>query len=445
MQQLPIGMSAYSRGHGALVPVVLRNLLVEDAPTSPSGKALLPRPGLEEVYNRPNIRGVYSDPGVFGGALYYVSGETLYENDLSLGTVYGLDRIEWAYTVDALFILSGGDVYQYDGSTVEATAFPDDAAVSSIAQLSNILFAVRQDTGTIYFRLPNDTTWNPLDFFSAEREPDPAIGLRSLNDLLYVFGVSSVEMFALTGDAESPVDRVEGASFSRGVKDRDSIVLMDNTLYFVGEDSIAYRVANVPERVSDHGIEERLRASGSASGFTYSWDGHKLWVVQLDNETLAFDVSGATWTEMVFDDAPFPGIGHYDGTTSWVGGDKVYRLVERNDDDGALIERIFTSIFPSEEPVSCDAIEITLSPGTVAVNVEQPIILTRYSDDQGRTWSDWREAYCGFSGQYRKRARLRRLGMVDSPGRVFQHKMTDPVYMRFSGVVLDPPLGGRSR
>jgi len=444
MPQLPIGLSAYSRGQGTLAPIRLENLLIEDAPTSPSGKVLLQRPGLEAVYDRPNIRGVYADPGVFGGALFYVTGETLYENSISLGSVFGLDRIEWAYTVDGLFILSGGDVYLYDGSTLVVTAFPDDAPVSSITQINNFVVAVRQDTGTMYFRIPGDVTWNPLDFFSAEREPDPVVAVRPLNDLLYAFGSSSVELFALTGNADAPFDRVEGASFSRGTKDRDSIAPMDNTLFFIGEDSVAYRVGNVPERVSDHGIEERLRRSGSASSFAYNWDGHKVYVVELDDETLAYDAAGG-WSTMTRGEFTFPGIGYDDGSTTWVGGAKVWRLTERNDDDGLELTRAFTSIVPTESPVFCDAIEIQLSPGVAAVGDEAAIVQTRFSDDQGRTWSDWRDAQTGLSGQYRNRVRIRRLGMIDAPGRVFQHRITDAVYMRFSGVVMNPPLGGRSR
>lgn len=444
MASLPIGMSAYSRGHGVLAPIVLENLLVEEAPTSPSGKALLARPGLEEVYDRPNNRGVYSDPGVYGGALFYVSGESLYENDLLIGDLFGLDRIEWAYTVDGLFILSGGDVYLYNGVTLVQTAFPDDAAVASITQINNFVIAARQDTGVMYFRIPGDTTWNALDFFSAEREPDPVIAVRTLNDLLYAFGSSSVELFALTGDVDAPLDRVEGASFSRGTKDRDSIVPMDNTLIFIGEDSIAYRVGNVPERISDHGIDERLRRSGSATALSYNWDGHKVYVVQLDDETLAYDAAGG-WSTMTRGEDPFPGIGHYDGSVNWVAGDKVWKLSERNDDDGLPLTRVFTSILPTEAPVFCDAIEIQMSPGVSAVGDEQAIVQTRWSDDQGRTWCDWRNGLTGFSGQYRKRLRIRRLGLADAPGRIFQHRITDPVYLRFSGVSLNPPLGGRSR
>lgn len=445
MPALLLGLSAYSRADGALAPVRLVNLIPEDAPTSPTGKVLLGRPGLEEVQDWADLRGVYRDAGVFDNDLFSVAGTTLRRDTTTLGTVSGDDRIEWAYTVDGLFVLGGGIVYQYDGSTLEATAFPDDAAVASLAQIDNILVAVRQDTGTVYFRLPGDTTWNGLDYFSAEREPDPAIAVRQLNDLLYVFGRSSVELFAPTGDATVPFGRVDGASFARGCKDRDSIVGLDNTLFFVGEDSVAYRADSVPQRISDHGIEERLRQSLTASAFSFSWDGHKLWVVELDGETLAYDVASGSWIQLTYDGGRFPGLGWYDGVDAYVGGAKLWKLADRADDDGQEMERVFTSIAPVNAPVTCHALEVILSPGVSEVDGEQAIVQTRLSRDQGRTWGDWRDAQIGFSGEYRKRARLRRWGMLDAPGAAFEHRITDPVKVRFSGVEMNPPLGGRSR
>ncbi len=208
-----------------------------------------------------------------------MSDETLYRDQVSIGTVTGSDRPEWAYTVDGLFVLSGGVVYQYDGATLATDAFPDSALVASITQINSILVAVRQDTGTIYFRLPGDTVWNALDFFSAERKPDPALAVRVLGDFLYVFGSASIELFSTTGDAAVPFVRIDGASVNRGIKARDAICQMDNTLFFVGEDNIVYRQENIPARISDHGIEEQIRRSTGAAAFTYTWDGHTFYVL----------------------------------------------------------------------------------------------------------------------------------------------------------------------
>lgn len=443
--RLPFGLSSYSRADGRLAPVRLLNLFPESSPTSPGGVVLLPRPGLNPLYSRSSVRGIYKEDGVFSGDLFVVAGTTLYRNNVSIGTVAGSDRVEFAYTVDGLFVLGGGIVYDTDGATVTATSFPDSASVASICQINSILLAVRADTGTVYFRLPGDTVWGALDFFSAEREPDPAICVRALADTMYVYGSSSIEPFVPTGNAAVPFQRLDGASISRGLKDRDSVALLDNTLFHVGEDNIAYRLDSVPTRISNHGIEERIALSATVKAFTFARDGHTFWVIGLETETLAYDVSTGQWTQFTYDDGPFPTVGFYDGETTWVGGDEVWTLTDRSDDDGVAVERLFTYVAATEAPVACNCIEVQLSPGVTAVGSEPALIQHRFSDDQGRTWSDWVEASTGFGGDYRKRVRYRRLGMVDAPGRLGEVRITDATNVRFSGIEMNPPGGGRSR
>lgn len=442
--RLLFGLSAYSRANGRLAPVRLLNHIVEQAQTSPSGIVALPRPGLAPFASRVP-RGLYKEDGVYSGDLFDVSGTTLYRDGVSVGTIAGTDRTEWAYTVDGLFILGNGVVYQYNGTTLTATSFPDSASVASITQLNSVLVAVRADTGTIYFRIPGDTTWNALDFFSAERKPDPAVAVRTLGDVLYVFGTATIEQFAPTGSSRTPFQRIGGVVINRGLKDRDSLALMDNTLFFTGEDNIDYRLTEgAPARISDHGIEERIQASTTAKSFAFSWQGHTIRVLGLDDETLAYDVAGG-WAQYTYDGGAFPSLGLYDGETTYVGGAEIWTFADRNTDDAAQMERLFTAVLPADAPISCDCLEVQLSPGVSTIDAEPALIQMRWSDDQGRTWTDWKEASTGFGGEYRKRVRFRRLGMADSPGRAFEIRTTDDVEMRFSGCELNPPNGGRSR
>lgn len=441
--ELPFGLSAYSRFNGKLPPVRLLNRYVEPAPTSQTGVVLYPRPGLDPLYNRA-CRGLYRQDGVFGGDLFSVTGTDLYRAAAVIGTVSGSDRARFTYTTDGLFILSGGIVYQYTG-TLTATSFPDDAVVSSLTQIDNYLVATRADTGTVYFRVPGDTTWNPLDFFSAEREPDPALAVWGLADLLYVFGTSSIEPFAPTGNAESPFQRLQGASFTRGCKTGDSVALLDNTLFFVGDDNKVYRIEAVPKRVSDHGQEEKIRASETAKAGAFSWDGHDFYVVELPDLTLVYDAASGGWSEFQQGSSPFPSLILFDGDTTYVGGDKIYTLTDRSDDDGVSMQRVFSSVVPTDKPIQCDAIEVSLSPGLTTVGEEPAVIETRISRDQGRTWGDWRQQSTGFGGDYRKRVRWRRWGMIDAPGVVFEHRDSAGVSIRISGVEFNPSLGGRSR
>lgn len=445
MTELSFGLSSYSRADGRLPSLRLINWLSEQAPTTETGLILLPRWGMAPLFDLPNVRGLYREDGVVGGSLLTISDQTLFVNDEAVDDVPGTDKVEWAYTLDGLFLLSGGIVYETDGDTVTASELPDGVLASSLAQIDGILLASHRDTQEIFFRLPGDTTWAALDKIVAVREPDPVLALRSLADLLWVFGSSSIEPFAPTGDIEAPLQRLDGASINRGCKDRDSIVQADNTLIFVGEDNIVYRLSNVPERISDHGIEERMGLSVTCSAWSYVQDGHTIVVFNLDAETLAYDLSNGKWIQFKYAANRFINLGIYDGRKTYVGGAKVWTLESRANDDGEELERLFTSLAPTKRPVSCDALQVSLSPGVAQIGDPSATLQTRWSDDQGRTWKGWREASTGEGGQYRKRIIYRRLGMIDAPGRVFEHRITDDVNVRVSGVEMNPPTGGRAR
>lgn len=66
-----------------------------------------------------------------------------------------------------------------------------------------------------------------------------------------------------------------------------------------------------------------------------------------------------------------------------------------------------------------------------------PSVEMRYSDDQGRTWSNWRATSPGLIGEYRKRPVWQRLGMIREPGRAFEFRMTDPVVATMAGVLMN--------
>lgn len=444
--KIPFGLGSYQRGAERLPKVRLINRFAEQSPMAKAGLVLLQRPGLVEYLDLPGTcRGLYKQSGVFEGAMLSVFGTTIYRAAEVVASVTGSDAVQWAYTTDGLRLLADGTIYHVDDAG-DPDDFPDGARVVSIAAINDILCAIREGTQQIYYRLPGDIAWNALDFTSAEAEPDNAVGLMELAGELWAFGRSSIEIFYPTDQVNQPLQRADGRRIQRGCKDRDSIAKLDNTLFWIGEDNVAYRAAETPQRVSDHGIEERIAASAFATAWTYDLAGHKFYVVNLEEECLAYDVASGQWHQLKrHGRSGFVATGLFDGSTTYVADEQIWTLdPEAATDDGEQIERIFTSVVPTDKPMSADALEVGLSPGTSPLGTTS-VIETRWSDDQGRTWSAWREASLGTEGAYRTRARIRRLGMIDAPGRVFEHRETDPSITRISDVDLNPPLGGRSR
>lgn len=149
--------------------------------------------------------------------------------------------------------LSGGGVH-----TLKPCSVPDDVPIVDLATLAGYVVGVQGASHKFFWIHPGETDIEPLSFSSAEYEPDDLVGAMAVGDQLWLFGQSSVEAWYASGDAEQPFLRTQGRAFSQGVipntiaRNQDEIVL-------VGQDRVAYRIAGTPERISHHGIEEKLR------------------------------------------------------------------------------------------------------------------------------------------------------------------------------------------
>lgn len=446
MPSLPLGLNAYQRT--GLPEVRLENFYAERTPASPSGVALLPLPGMAAYATRGTgaIRGLYQQDGVFSGDLFTVSGSSLYRGASSLGTVAGTDRTEWAARGGRLYILGNGTIYEYDGATVAALAFPDSASVASICDLNGILFAARADTGRIHYMLPGEVVWNALDYQTAEREEDPVLALRSTADEVWAFGSSSVEPFYPTGSAEQPLQRADGRSHNLGIRHRNTARCMDNAVFWVDEQGRVVRDGSI---VSNYGIAERIARASSLSAFGFGWQGHEFYALEIGGEgTFLYDLSSGEWSERT----------SY-GATLWsvscavqvdelvllggLAGGAVYQLdADALDDDGDPLVRVFTCAVPCQAAERVGNLVLNCSVGNAAT---EPTIAMRWSDDQGVSFAEWRYESLGAQGEYRRRVSWRALGMMDFPGRVYEFRVSDPVALRVSGADYNAPVGGRSR
>jgi hypothetical protein len=451
------GVGSYRRLNGNLPELRLVNMFIEAAPTSENRVTLLSRKGLEE-HSAPGsgpITGIFREEGVFGGDVFTVSGRTLYRGEAALGSIDGDGPVRFAASDTELAITAGATLYRYhapDG--LDAVTFPDDAEVTDIRFHDGLFLAAANDTQRWYFSAVLDAdTWGGLDFASAERRPDPLLGLEVLNDTLFLLGASTIEPWANTGDAELPYSRIEQRLIDKGLYRTGCSQPIDNSLIFIGHDGIVYRLADVPQRISDHGIEERIAGSAAVSTFAYQYEGHSFFVVRLDAETMLFDLATGQWCEFAtYGRSNFAGrCAVTVGTEALFGDDtagKVWRFGGW-EDGGSPIERLFTAAFPIPGgSVSIDNFNIEANTGWTEELTGQgsnPQVEMRSSRDAGATWGPWRSAGLGGQGEYRRRTQWRRCGLFDAPGAIFEVRATDPVGFRVSNVRVNEAGGGRSR
>lgn len=444
------GTGAYDRPDGNFPPLKLVNMWSEQSPTSEEGKALQSRPGLTLVatWGTGPITGIFQEKGVLGGALFAVTGGKLFTGGVDKGAIAGTGPVSFAGTTNELLITAGSSLYSYNGTDLVAVAFPDSASVRAIEYHDGLFIAIRNNTHKFYWSaVLNGRTWDALDFASAESRPDNLLDLKILNDTLFLFGEETIEPWANVADADAPYQRIEQRIYGVGLHSTGCVRKLDNSLFFVGGDNVVYRLADVPERISHHGIEEKIAGATTVYAYTFIHDGHSFFCVKTNTQTFAYDVATQQWAELQNTaDANFnvacatvPGSGPMrmgdavDGTV-WTWG-------EDTDDNGVDYPRVFTAAVPLDAPLSVENVRLWVNPG----QNQGPVITMEYSRDAGQTWESAGVAGMGGAGSYRQLVEWRALGMFDFPGAMFRFTFRANGVLRVSAVKINERGGGRSR
>jgi len=451
-----------ARGYG-LPDARLVNMLVEATPGGPGSSARLSRPGLVSAL-QPGagpLRGLFSDAGNFGGQLFSVSGSSAYLGISLLGSVgAGTDLARSAASTNQRVIVVGMNAYLYDPSVSPAFAqivSPNlPPCVDVLYFDSTFVYLTATTDGRFYYSLPDDAAnIDGLAFEAAEMKPDGLVGGLVVGDLFYLFGTASVEPWFATGDLNTPFEREVGRAYNRGCAARDTIRLVDNTAFWLGNDRVVYRAGVVPERISDHDVEGLLQACTNIAGCTaidFTFEGHPLYVLNVPGQgSRAYDVSLKEWavwesygrTPAVFRGRVATMLGDLgpvyigDDTTNdvWTPTKGVFQ------DGAAPLVREATAFIPvpGGRP-RCDRIALSAARGTGLNGQAPPVVEMAYSDDQSKTWSRWRQGTFGTIGEYDHKVYWNRLGRMKAPGRVLRFRTSDPVLATFADIQVN---GGR--
>jgi hypothetical protein len=441
--QLDFTTVSTGRGDYGLPEARLCNVMVEPTQAGPTRSARLVRPGLTELYEVGTgpVVGMYQGSGVFGGDGFVVSGGELYQGTVLIGVVNRARLARFAALADQLVVVAGGNAYTWDGETLEVNVDSDLPAVKDVATLGGRAYYLVDGSDRIYASDIGDAaSVDALSFFTAESDPDPGVGLLVLYDELWVFGETTVEPFSQTGDPDNPLSRSLGRRFNRGCAAQASIVAMDNSAFWLGDDRVIYRAADRPLRVSDNHLEGLLRACddiASVTAFKLLFEGHELYVVNIpDQGSWAYDVSNPKlgWVEW----ASF-GLGNFrcahgviaDGLSYL--GDRLTGKVWSVDPDaytdgGEPVELVCAAAVTAgvQQWTRCDNIVLEGAVGVGPEDGSDPQVELRYSDDKGKTWSPWRARSLGTVGKYGQVVRWNGLGRFQRQ-RLFEVRSTADV------------------
>lgn len=312
--QTPILGSAYTARSVNAADNRMVNLFPEVVPEGGKQPAFLQRvPGLtlRAAVGSGPIRGMWEH----GGYLYVVSGNTFYQVNSSFvatakGTVSGSNLVTMADNGTQIFIAANPDGYIYNTSTgaFGQITDPDFPGASVVDYLDGYFVFIEPSSQRIWVTaLLDGTSIDPLDFASAEGDPDNITSMIVDHREVWVFGNNSTEVWYNAGLSDFPLVRIQGAYNELGCAARYSVAKMNNQIYWLGKDfrgqGIVY-VANgyQGQRISTHSVEWQIQQYGTMSdaiGYTYQQDGHSFYVLVFPSagKTWVYDASTGAWHE----------------------------------------------------------------------------------------------------------------------------------------------------
>jgi hypothetical protein len=432
---LEYGKGAYERTRGNLPALTTVNMFVEQS--NSQGIVMQSRLPLAEAatIGTGPIQASLVRDGVFDGERFTISGSVAYRGSTALGAVAGEGPASIAVRAGEVLFNAGGPIYSYNGIDFIEVTFPDDSNVTKILYSAGYFIAVEAGTGYLFFSAVNNgRSWDALDFFEVESEPDAVFDIVTLDGVLVAGGPNSVEFFAPTGNPDLPYSPIQQRVFEQGVYAAGCMVQDDNTFFFIGFDKILYRNGNVPEAIGGDWLTERIEASSTARLYLLKDGRHKFVCIRLDGETFAMDITTGELFELrsYGRDNFRCGPDYGDDETG-----KIWQFVDYGpDNDEGIVERILTAGERLISPKTYDNVVIECEVGTTPFltgNYTDPTIEFRMSVDGGNEWTDWETDSLGPQGDYLKVIKYNALGQAGFPGALFQARVTDPVSFRVSG------------
>lgn len=439
------------------------NLFVD--PEREDGRpALVGTPGLKTFCSTgyaTEIRGMK----VCGSYLYAVVGNKCYrinsegttatEVTGTLNTTVGHVFMEWNGT--QLMIVDGLHGYIVTTTTLTEISDEDFPVPSSLTYQDTYFIVTEKDTGRQYISGNNDgTTWDALDFTTAEGAPDSALCVFSDHRELFMFGETTTEPYYNSGDADYPFERISGAYMETGIGAAASPVRLDNSVFWLSNNLQVVRASGyVPKVISTRQIDAKIAGysrADDAIGMGIVHRGHAFYVLAFPtaDKTWCYDASTGMWHQR----SSYPTIGcrwrgncyAYFNKKHLVGDFEngiIYEIdfATFTDNSQAISSRhIFPPVINQKKEVVHNSFEIEFKAGVGLATGQgsDPMAMLDWSDDNQRTWSNelWRSI--GKAGEFNWKAKWNGLGR--SEHREYRVTITDPIeriiyapYLEFEG------------
>lgn len=431
-------------------------------------KVLMPRAGLQLILSAPVSAITLFN---FDDRLYFASGRALYALSVDfsarsgtstlVGTLqYSNYRIQATHNTQyALF--NTGDVLTFSTNAVTPITDPSFAGAQTVTYIDGYFIYNEPNTQTVYSSDLNDPfTWNAVDFANAEGNPDKLIAILEDKRELLMFGKKSVGVWSDTANPTGfPFTRQDGAFINQGIAAAFSAVQIDNTVVFLddrryvvaldGYDLVVLSTTAIKNEFATYEIVS------DAYAYQFQEKGHLFYIITFPsaNATWAFDMNTKLWHKRSFrTDANFE---DRDRVHSCIKVDNYYLAGDHETgsiylytsdyykDFTKAIRRSIKSPFYADSfnYIGISYIELygAFGKGPQTGQGSNPLLMLRYSNDGGYTWSNELTESIGAVGNYNKRVIFRALGTELEWQ--FEISFSDPIPHSISQITAQFDLG----
>ncbi len=376
-----------------------------------------------------------------------------------------------------MMVTSGGSLYVYnfaDDSVAKITTFSGASVpIRQVTYLTDRFIALDATASQYYWSALSDgTSWNLGNTTIRTTAPDPWVSMSVILGRLWLLGTLTYDVYAPTDNPQDPYQPIPGAYGEQGCAAPFSLVNVDSTLVWVGQNANGRGViwrsnGYAPERISTHAVEFAIQGYSTISdavAFAYQDQGHSFCVINFPtaNATWVYDTTTGLWHQRGYWDSVHSTFLAYrvqyfasafnenfaqDRSTGTL---YTMSITDYSDVDGSVIRRVFRSPHQWDgdaiNQVRCPDIQIDMQTGIGLSGAgTPPQVMLNWSSDGGLSYPTelTQAASAGSIGQYGTRVIYTRLG--EFRDRVWQLVVTDTVPWRFIQAVYRwPPQIGVS-
>ena len=364
-----------------------------------------------------------------------------------------------------LMITDGPNGYVYTPSTTTfvkvASSF---AGGDTVCFLDGYFIVNRPNTGQFWVSNAYDgTTWNGLNYATAESNPDNLIRVWAERGLLVLFGAISIEFWQNTGALDFTYSRIVGSPSEVGLAARWSLARCAGWPTFLAKTKRGgYIIAQLngfeAQKLSTPELEYTINHYATvedAVAFSYTMSGHDFYQINFPSAGMSwlYDANSGGWSQL-----QSTGYTRHLGDLGVAFGQQimvsdfstgnVYTLSDTTyTDNGVYIPRelvgphLFDSGRLNDVIVSRLRVDMEEGLGLTSGQGSNPQIMLQISRDSGHTWGGELWTSFGNIGQYQQRAEWRRLGLARDW--IFKLRVTDPVKVAILGAYIEATVADK--